>query len=150
MARKKIVPVIDNTLQVVELDMAGAFPFSTMVVYKTNTPIEQIIHEAAMEDENLIPLSNEINSDDNPSLSLVYKQNGTTVAYIFVDDQITIDTLVHECVHIVCRLFEVIGSEINESTEEFFAYLNSHMFRRIYKVITQTFALIPKMIYDEE
>ncbi len=142
MARKKVNP----NLQTEKVEFDGMFPFTLAIVYKKGASIVDIIDEAADTDENLIPLAN--NNEDG-SLSLVYKMDGTTVAYIIVDDNITIDTIVHESIHITCRLFEIIGSAINEDTEEFFAYLTSHMFRKVYKVVTTIFNLAPKMIYAE-
>lgn len=128
--------------------MGGIFPFTTTVVYKKGATISEIIQEAAQGDPNLVPLA--VNEGPNPSLSLVFKYEGTTVAYMIVDDHMTIDTLVHEAIHVTCRLFEIINSEVNDDTEEFFAYLNTYIFREVYKVLTTKFKLKPQMIYSEE
>ena len=141
MPRKKAV------LQRETIEMGGMFPFTTVVVYKKGATIDEIIREAAEEDENLKPLTY---YQDDPSLSLVFKHEGTTVAYMVIDDNISIDTLVHESDHVVFSLFEIIGSNINADTEEFFAYLDTHIFREVYKVITNKFKLKPPMIYNEE
>ena len=129
------------------IEMGGMFPFTTIVLYKKGATIDEIIREAAEEDENLKPLTF---YQDDPSLSLVFKHEGTTVAYMVVDDNISVDTLVHESDHVVFSLFEIIGSNINADTEEFFAYLDTHIFREVYKVITNKFKLKPPMIYNEE
>lgn len=127
--------------------MGGMFPFTTIVLYKKGASIDDIIAEAAEGDPNLKPLTF---YQDDPSLSLVFKHEGTTVAYMVVDDNISVDTLVHESDHVVFSLFEIIGSNINADTEEFFAYLDTHIFREVYKVITGKFKLKPPMIYIEE
>ncbi len=137
-----------STLQMEAIEMGGIFPFTTIVVYKRGASINDTINEAAKVEDNLKPLIED--QGPNPSLSLVFKHEGTTVAYIIVDDQISVDTIVHEAVHITCRLFEIINSIVGDETEEFFAYLNTHVFREVYKVVTQKFRLKPKMIYEEE
>lgn len=135
-------------LQVVDIQFNGIFPFTASVVYKRGSTIEQAIKEASLQYESLIELAND-DDGTNPALSLVYKANGTTNAFIFVDDEITIDTLVHEAIHLSCRLFEIIGSKVTDDTEEVFSYLNTHIFKEVYKVITTIFKLKPKMIYGE-
>lgn len=137
-----------SPLHMEPIEMGGMFPFTTIVVYRKGASIEKVIEEAAQQDDNLKPLAEDMQSGAT-SLSLVFKHDGTTVAYMIVDDNISIDTIVHEAIHIVCRLFEIIGSYINEETEEFFAYLNAHIFREVYKVVTRKFKLKPKMIHEE-
>lgn len=137
-----------TNLQMESIEMGGIFPFTAIVVYKKGASIDEIIREAATVEDNLKPLAQD--EGPMPSLSLVFKHEGTTVAYIIVDDDISIDTIVHEAIHITCRLFEIVNSEVNDDTEEFFAYLNTHVFREVYKVLTTKFRLKPKMIYEEE
>ena len=142
MARKKVV----TELQITRIEFDGMFPFVLAVVYKKGSTIIDIIREASTIDANLIPLMQDLEGE---ALSLVYKNDGSTTAYIVVDDTISVDVIVHEACHIVFRLFGIIGSQINEDTEEFFSYLTSHMFRKVYEVVTG-FGLAPKMIYDEK
>jgi len=143
MARKKIV----DSLRVEAIDFGGMFPFILNIVYKKGTTIEKIVYEAALKDENLVPLANSM--EGATPLSMVYNLDGTTVVYMFMDDSISLDTIVHESAHVVCRLFEIIGSNINEETEEFFAYIQTDVFKRVYKTVTQKFQLDPPVLYEE-
>lgn len=145
MPRKKVVPVV----QIVELDFGGMFPFMLNIVYKKGANIEDIIREASDIDENLISLARSLEDDDRVSLSMVYKHNGTTMVYVFIDDNITIDTIIHESNHIVFRVFEIVGSNINEETEEFFSYIDTDIFKKVYQVITEQFKLNPPVLYSE-
>lgn len=149
MAKRKVVPI--DSVQIESIDFGGMFPFTLKVIYKKGTTIEKIIYEAAGIETNLVGLANAIaEEDDRTPLSMVYKLRGETNAYMFIADDITIDTIVHESVHVVCRLFEIIGSNINEETEEFFAYIQTDVFKRVYKMTIEKFNLNPPVLLEEE
>ncbi len=77
--------------------------------------------------------------------SFVYMPNATGSIFLFCTDDLSLDILVHECTHVVMRIFDAIGSDVTEDTEEFFAYLNEMIFRDTLKLLKSKFSFVPKM-----
>lgn len=114
-----------------EADYTSIFPFRLVVYYRPNSTSDQILLKAQESNPALqaIPL------DSFPSAAFV-SQIDTTI-YLFITDQLTLDILVHECIHITKALFFIMNSEFNTHTEELFAYINQFMFRQLLNILKE-------------
>lgn len=107
-----------------------------------------MIEEAAKKYPQLRMLLQEDWSRDN-TVSFVWRHPGSSTIFLFITDEMTIDIVVHESVHVVSRIFEIIGAPITEDTEEFFAYYQETMFRDILKTLKNKFNFTPKMYFNK-
>lgn len=111
------------------------FPYTLYVVYGKNMSINNIILNEINKGNigliNMEGIDDAANSD-----ACVYNDNMSTDIYLFISNNLTLDILVHECIHITSRIFEIMGSEINSHTEELFAYINQNIFKQCYNLIT--------------
>ena len=116
-------------------------PFGYTVVFKRQGIFNEMVEEAAKR----YPSLNNLKCDPIRSniLSFVYSPEGTNNIFLFTTDEVTLGTLVHECVHVVMRIFESVGAEVNEHTEEFFAYLQDMIFRDTMHILKTKFKFSP-------
>lgn len=118
-------------------------PFGLTLVFQRQGTFNEMIVEAAKKFPQLDLLKcDTINSN---VASFVYMPNATGSIFLFCTDELSIDILVHECIHVTMRIFDAIGAEVTEDTEEFFAYLNEMIFRDTIKLLKTKFDFIPKM-----
>lgn len=118
-------------------------PFGLTLVFQRQGSFNEMIVEAAKKFPQLDLLKcDTINSN---VASFVYMPNATNSIYLFCTDELSVDILVHECVHVVMRIFDAIGADVTPDTEEFFAYLNEMIFRDTLRLLKAKFAFTPKM-----
>lgn len=131
-----------------KVSIDDAYPYNLFVVYGKDMNFNSLIKEAAKTEPALLSLIEQVGSDNEP-LSFVCDDENSTCIYLFIKDDTTLATLVHECVHIVVRIFDIIGMKINRDTEEMFAYLEGFIFKKVYNLMTKKLNLNPKVI-DED
>lgn len=64
--------------------------------------------------------------------------------YLLLDKKTTVNTLHHECIHVVMFLFSFIQTNHTFDTDEVFAYLSEAIFTEIYKALTEKFHINKK------
>jgi hypothetical protein len=78
-------------------------------------------------------------------VSFVYCPEHTNTIFLFATDEVSMDILVHECTHVVMRIFECIGAELKEPSEEFFAYYMEMIFRDVLSIFKKRCSFTPKL-----
>ncbi len=135
-----------NQVQVVTKNYFHIFPYVLHIIYGKNMELKDIVDEVSRDNKDLNCLR-----DDKWLESIeafVYNDEDSTDIYLFLKDSITLDTLLHECIHITSRIFDIMDSKLNSSTEEFFAYITQYMFKECCKVISNDFKLKLKVYTD--
>lgn len=140
-----------NQIQTYTKSYANIFPYSLTIVHGGNIININEIAESLFK-QGYIQMSYFLS---NPMVgnidACVYHDPNDTEIFLFISNNLTIDVLIHECVHITARIFDIIGSEITNDTEEFFAYINQFMFKECYDTITNKLnKKIGKIINYEE
>lgn len=140
-----------NQMQVYSKSYANIFPYSLTVVHGGKTTNINEIAEALFK-QGYLQMSYFLS---NPMVgnidACVYHDPNDTEIFLFVSDNLSIDVLVHECIHITARIFDITGSDITNDTEEFFAYINQFMFKECYEIITKEMnKKIGKIVFYEE
>jgi len=125
-----------SKLKIISKSYKSIFPYNLVVVYKKQGNFIDMVKEAILTYPELNVMSNDSVLSVSGVISFVFNSNSGNI-FLFLTDDFKMDTLVHECVHVVSRIFERIGSEFTEDTEEFFAYLMDFMFREIYTIVTK-------------
>lgn len=64
------------------------------------------------------------------SIACVFEKEGNAWL-VFRQKEFTIDCLVHECVHIIHVLMNIVGQKPNEANDEFEAYLCEYVFSNL-------------------
>lgn len=147
MPRKKKVeePIIDkDKIQVETLSYTNLFPIIITVIYKESGDFSDIINEASIEYPELSCLRTE---DRSNIIAFVYRPTGCGTLFLFMKKDLSMDILAHECIHLTAGVFEMVGADMNEQTEEFFAYINESIFREVLKIIRDRFGFIPEPLY---
>lgn len=134
--------------QVAVKSYSSILPFNLVLVYQKKGVFIDMITSLSEEFPELKVLEKDKTALNKQVLSFVFNDESNNNIFLFLTDNFGTDVLVHECVHVTFRLFEIVGSDINEETEEWFAYLNEFMFRESYKIITQEFKLKVTMNID--
>lgn len=133
----------ETKLKVQVIDYNEVYPFRLIIAYKKDGNFIQMLNE-------LIPdypeLKEGLGEMEDTILAFTYCIGNTGNIFLFVTEDVAIDILVHECVHIASRVFEATGSYINEETEELYAYLLEYIFREVYRTLTNTFKVKMKII----
>jgi len=114
-----------------------ALPVTLSVFYGENMELEEIYGAAKNEDNSLegLPSSN---------WKAFVSINGSSI-YLFIDSGVTPFILAHECVHIVKGIFDYIGSSLEDSSEEFFAYYLGYTFEELIRVCKEEFKIDIKL-----
>lgn len=129
-----------SKLKVVTKHYGHIFPYTLIAIHKKEGDFLDMIKEALPLYPELGMMSHDMSLSTSGVISFVFNANSANI-FLFLTDDFKLDTLVHECVHVVSRIFNRIGSEFTEDTEEFFAYLMDFMFREIYTLVTKQFKL---------
>lgn len=127
-------------LQSKQIETDGSLPYKLTVHYSKGCDIQGLLEQIVDSDKNFKEL---LNSDYSGCLSMVTSIDSNI--YLLVKDNITMDTLLHECIHVTFRIFEKIGSSANLETEEFFAYITDFIFKSVYKILKEDFKLKVKV-----
>lgn len=77
------------------------------------------------------PILMQMEKPDAKTLSLVYRVDSDTEIFLFIGEDTSLSTIVHECVHIVSEIFDIMGCSHTNETEEFFAYLMDYTFEQV-------------------
>lgn len=136
---------LKKSLQIDHKSYSEYLPFSLVVIFQREGVFDEMVTEASKQYPSLETLR--LESIKEKVISFVYNPEPGNIIFLFANDEMTIDVLVHECVHIVMRIFNTIGADMNQETEEFFAYLQDMTFRDIYKVLTSKFKFTPKVLF---
>ena len=136
-------------VEIVNLDLGKLFPVILKLVYSKKGTIREIVRNSIEKDNQLVYLHQELEGDSRSPVSLVYNIPGTANVYLVLNGEITMDTLIHECSHVIFRIFEITGSPITEDTEEFFSYMLGAVFSECVKTIKQNFKIKPKDCFYE-
>lgn len=118
-------------------------PFSIVLVFEREGKFNEMEQEAAKRYPALASLK--CTPIAGNVMSFVYCPPETNTIYMFATGSLKLDILVHECVHIVMRVFEAIGADMCEETEEFFAYIQEMVFRDILTALKTKFDFIPEL-----
>ncbi|TXH08747.1 MAG: hypothetical protein E6R03_17695 [Hyphomicrobiaceae bacterium] len=118
-------------------------PFGLILIFERQGSFNDMVLEAAKRYPQLAALKCDTVRPN--VMSFVYSPLDTNAIYLFATDELRLDVLVHECFHITMRIFDAIGSEVNEHTEENFAYLNEMIFRDVYNALEKKFKFTPSM-----
>jgi hypothetical protein len=124
------------------------FPFILTIAYQKKGDFRQMVGELLIEYPELMPLYVSFEEDQRAAMAFVYKHEASSQIFLFCTDNLGLDILVHECVHITAAVFHTVGSNINDETEEWFAYLNEFVFREVYAVLTKDFKHKLKMAIE--
>lgn len=124
---------LENKLKRFKKSYSYILPFNLDIISTNKNSMDQTFESLNKE---YILDHYELTNTDNYSACVLSSDKDLTILLIFNED-ITVDILVHECIHIVYNIFEYIGSDINRETEEFFAYLNQFIFNEVYNIITK-------------
>lgn len=118
-------------------------PFALAIIYEENGDFNKMVLEACNKYKSL----EQIKCDNIPTnvMAFVYKSDDENIIYLFATNTLTTEVLVHECAHIALRVFQSIGAEINEETDEFHAYILEMLFRDIYNILVKKFNFTPEM-----
>jgi hypothetical protein len=137
MAKKKVIPAKGHAYE----KSFDFLPFKLITLYSEGESIPQIVEtfHTTYPELTLLLAADDVGS--KTTSAMVYKANDSTSVCLFIKKGISISILIHECVHIVSRIFDIIGSEVNEETEEFFAYLQEYIFKEVYTLITKQLKL---------
>lgn len=130
-----------TTLQTYTKKYTKYLPFVYNIIFKRQGIFNEMIVEASKKFPHVADLT--CNGIGPNIVSFVYKPEHSNHIYLFATDELSLDILVHETAHVVMRIFEGIGSEMNESTEEFFAYLQEMIFRDTMEVLYKQFEFTP-------
>lgn len=131
-----------DNLQIYQKNYERMFPFNLVYIYEKKGNFDNMLVKAACTFPELTRIPEE--STDS-SLAFVYAPESSGNIFFFMTDDFGLDILVHEITHIVFALFDRIQVNINEETEEFFAYISESLFRDSISVITKEFKLKMKM-----
>lgn len=135
--------VVDTTSStktiLVESKSYREIPFNFIIIYKKKGIFSEMCKEAVTQYPELMGLVMD-GEDVNNCTAFVYSVGGANV-FMFINDSLTLDVLVHECTHVTAAVFRRINSPINDCTEEFYAYITESIFRDAYSIITQQFKL---------
>lgn len=133
-----------TTLQTHTKKYTKYLPFVYTIVFKRQGTFNEMIEEATKK----FPLLQALTCEGiGPNIiSFVYKPEYNNHIFLFATDELSLDILVHECAHVVMRIFEGIGSEVNESTEEFFAYTQEMIFRDTMEAMNKHFEFVPVLV----
>lgn len=113
-------------------------PFDLKVVDCKDNSIESCIQYLIRKGESYSDLTGMKDYEDRECIACVYNTKSSTNIYLFVADDLPLDVLVHECIHITFAVFDIVGSNINEETEELFAYINQFIFNEVKDLIVDT------------
>lgn len=102
-------------------------PAKLTILYKRGASLEEIYKAAIVP----FPVLLQMEKPNDNYLALVFKSEISNEIFLFINDEVSFSIIAHECVHIVSRIFEIVGSPITEATEEFFAYLLDYTFEQI-------------------
>jgi hypothetical protein len=125
-----------QTISVFSRCYGDIFPYNMVLVYKKDGDFRDMVDEAKKGFPDLKRLDSEPFGDGVSAFVFSDDTSPSGNIYLFFTDSLTIDVLVHECVHVTSRVFDKLDSELNPSTEEIFAYTMEFMFRDIYYMIT--------------
>lgn len=65
--------------------------------------------------------------------------------YLFISEDVTPYILAHETVHIIKAIFDYIGSTLEDSSEEFFAYYSGYTLEELVKACKEEFKIDIKL-----
>ena len=116
-------------------------PAKVTILYKKKASMNEL-YKASIVD---YPILLQMEAPDNTEMAFVFKNELDNNIFLFIDDDLTLSTIAHECVHIVSEIFKYIRSPMNESTEEFFAYLLDYTFEQIVLHCKETLKLKLKL-----
>lgn len=126
----------EKTIKSWKLDYQ-VLPITLTVFYGEGMELEDVYGEAKKED-------NSLEGSPAPNWRAFVAINGSSV-YLFINSDITPYILAHESVHIVKGIFDYIGSTLEDSSEEFFAYYLGYTFEELIKVCRDEFKVDIKL-----
>lgn len=137
MAKRKGTTVVAKSYHAI-------FPFNLILAYKKGGVFKEMVGELSTKYSDLSRL---LDIEDNV-LSFVFNDKGSSNIYLFLTDAFSVDVLIHESVHVVSRIFDIMGVDTCEETEEFFAYLMEFMFREIMHLLKTELKIKPPMFLN--
>lgn len=102
-------------------------PAKLTILYKKGASMDEIYKDAIVP----FPILMQMEKPDSSILSLVFRNESDSEIFLFLGNNISLSIIVHECVHIVSEIFNIMGAPKTEDTEEFFAYLMDYTFETV-------------------
>lgn len=121
-------------------DYTTVFPYYLTVLYHPTYTAEEIWDKSTSEFPDLKSLSGSLKVPSAAEVARV----GTSI-YLVATNHITQSILIHESVHIVARIFDIINTDITSDTEEFFAYMVQYTTAHLLEIFQNEFKVKLKL-----
>lgn len=120
-------------------------PAKVTVLYKKGASMDELYKAAIVPYPILMQMEK-----PGSALSLVFRNDDDSEIFLFLGESISYSIIVHECVHIVSEIFEIMGVPRSADTEEFFAYLMDYTFEQVAIFCTETLKLKVPIIVGKQ
>ena len=111
--------------------------YHLFIYYHKDLTVKEIYNKVIQVDKNLKGKGFEPETQDcNVAYTLT---NNSGVSILIVNSKTDLAQIHHECVHVTMEMFEYVGAEHTEETDELFAYYSQHVFEFVVRTLMTKF-----------